>query len=175
MDCIYDELLDILEIAKTEEHEAWSTFYADSFEEINYTFDSLNKDENFKNELLAKGYTFDIRLGKYSNSPTLTFLLNNDKGERITEVFSTNIPKLDSTLFIAGSNTGPIYFVLNHSKKEMDEKKPKYLYIYKNPLELKDFDSEEKKFWEDHVKEGLCFATDFNKNTLVRALKLLFD
>jgi hypothetical protein len=120
-DTFYEELLDLMEMAEIEEKEAWATFYADEFEYINYIFDELQENEEFINTLVSKGYSFKVDLGAYSNSSTLSFTLINENKDCDIEVHSMNIPRLNVTLFTGGASSGPIFFLIDHSKKDLDE------------------------------------------------------
>jgi hypothetical protein len=172
-DSFYDDILDTMEIAEVEEKEAWATFYADEFEEINYLFDELQEKKEFIDTLASKGYSFKAELGRYSNSSTLSFSLIKDSEDCDTDIYSMNIPRLNATLFTGGASSGPIYFLIDHSKKYKDVKKPKYFYIYHNPLEHEHFETEIEKFWEIHEKEKKCYGTNFNEEQLLRAIEQL--
>lgn len=171
---IYENLLDLIEKAEVEEYESWEVYYADNFEHLNYTFYSLTENEQFKSELLTKGFTFEVELGDYSHSSNITFRLLKKGGDVHKEIRSTNIPRLDSTIFTEGSIEGPIYFVIDHSKKILKE--DKHLYIYHNPKEHNGFESENHKFWEEDLqkrKGKICYGTDFNEDQLIRIIKNL--
>ncbi|OLN21638.1 hypothetical protein BTO30_13815 [Domibacillus antri] len=172
-DSFYDDILDTLEIAEVEEKEAWATFYADEFEEINYLFDELQEKKEFTDALASEGYSFKVELGRFSNSPTLSFSLIKNNEECEFDIYSMNIPRLNATLFTGGASSGPIYFLIDHSKKYKDVKKPKYFFIYHNPIEHEHFETEFEKFWEIHEKEKKCYGTDFNEEQLIRAIEQL--
>ncbi|MQR93679.1 hypothetical protein [Fictibacillus phosphorivorans] len=174
LDSIYENLLDLIDRAEVEEYESWEVFYANNFQDLNYTFDSLNENEQFKSELMAKGFTFEVELGAYSHSSTITFRLLNKRGELNKEIQSTNIPRLNSTVFTGGTITGPIYFVIDHSKKILEEEK--YCYIYHKPKEQNEFEFEDQKFWEEDLQKRngkQCYGTYFNEDQLIRIIKNL--
>ncbi|WP_044894238.1 hypothetical protein [Bacillus alveayuensis] len=164
LDPIYENLLDLIERAEVEEYQNWEVFYADNFEFLNYTLASLTENEQFKSDLKAKGFTFEVELGDYSHSSNITFRLLNKRGEVYKEIQSINIPRINSTIFTEGSVVGPIYFVIDHSKKILDEEK--HCYIYHNPKEHNEFEYEDSKFWEEDLQKRngkLCYGTYFNE------------
>lgn len=174
LDPIYENLLDLIERAEIEEYESWEVYYADNFEFPNYTFDSLTENEKFKSELLTKGYSFEVELGAYSHSSNIIFRLLEKSGTVYKEIQSTNLPRLDSTIFTEGTTGGPIYFVIDHSKKILEEEN--HCYIYHNPKEHNEFEFEDHKFWEEDIQKRngkLCYGTYFNEDNLIRIVESL--
>ncbi|GGC88163.1 hypothetical protein GCM10007216_18620 [Thalassobacillus devorans] len=171
LDSVYEELLDLMEIAEAEENESWEIYYADNFEDINYIFDSLNDDEQFKLELFEKGYTFKIEFGSYSHSATVAFKLMNKNGDIHTIIKSFNIPRLNVTLFTGDAVDGPIYFAIDQFKKLLEE--DKHCYVYKNPEKYIEFEMAEEPFWEKHSQKnvGKCYGIKFNEEQLKRIIK----
>ncbi|WP_042356882.1 hypothetical protein [Bacillus rubiinfantis] len=174
-DIFYDDLLDVMEIAEIEEKEAWAIFYADEFEEINYLFDELQEKKEFIDALSSEGYSYKVDLGEYSHSSTISFSLNKENEDCSMDVSSMNIPRLNATLFTGGASSGPIFFIIDHSKKDVDIKKPRYFYIYHKPVEHENFELEIDKFWEIHEKEKKCYGTEFNEEQLIRAINSIIN
>ncbi|MFY2253084.1 hypothetical protein ACOSZH_24630 [Priestia megaterium] len=172
LDVVYDELINTLEKAEVEEVEAWETFYADNFEKINEIFDSLNENEQFKTELLTKGYTFNVEFGPYSHSSTIILKLINDKGETHVELASVNKPRLNSTIFADCTSSGPIYFVIDHQKMLEDPDNKKCCYIYHEPEEYEEYEFENEKFWEKDSQKSIkkSYGAHFDKEQLTRIL-----
>ncbi|MCY8235001.1 hypothetical protein [Priestia endophytica] len=166
LDVVYNDLMDTLEKAEVEAFEAWETFYADNFEKINEIFDSLNEDEQFKIELLTKGYTFNVEFGEYSHSSTIVLKLINNKGETDEELVSVNKPSLNATIFAGCISSGPIYFVIDYKKMLEDPDDKKLCYIYREPKEHEDYELENEKFWETDSQKSIkkSYGTNFDKD-----------
>lgn len=167
---IFHELKELLQQAIDIEKEAWEVYYADNFENINWTFDSL-LDQKFQQEIDSMGYSIEVVSGKYINSPNLEVKIFNRERQLFKELQTINIPRLDVTILCDSLENGSILLVIDHL--EMLRESEVNCYRYYNAKIIKDILNIEERFWEEdsNRKTQKCQKGKFTDDILKLQMK----
>lgn len=168
LDAACTEVQVLLEIARQVEDDAWTAFHDLYLEWLNELFCDLQSDSDLERHLAAKGAIMQIEQQPDGDYHWMRCSIVKQCGGEIAIMETLSIPRLQATLLAGGADTGPVYFVVDHS--ELMEKS---LYILRRPLHIEELASCTKRFWV--ADKNNCYRACLDVSSLKRGIVALLN